>query len=711
MGKSIKTIQLLQDAFSNLLGLVTVISDREGQQITAYSGKSKLVDFLIEKMDLVEKRKQLTEEYQAISGPIIYDFEPGIKGILTPVFIDPDTKYFIWSGFLIDKGAKGIIQSYFQRKYPNYSRELKQAIEELPELTEENKALLMERVKSMIELLRNQYLLENGEEGKDSSLSMLINIVTTLSSRELSMKALLNQIIREDKNIEFIGIAEKMQEDFYTVTHFCGQHAPLLLHKQFSHGEGLLGKVAATGIGHLWENTAEDPRTTFFIANQLNPTSLFAFPLVDKKELVGILFAGSCSIARMPNEYMLVGQALAGILSLKLSRNKLEMDLNQNKLLISMFEDTMQIMSNMKDIRRVLFLLLDISINMTNTPYAFVILKPEENSSQATVVSRGMDAQKVKIIGNDIANKYFNDSDGWDVFPYRLQSQMTIHGGEDLWIPICYGKEIIGCLAIGINENQRNTIKEEFLCKLTKAAGAIIANHRQTPAEEKIIQSLALSVSQFDPTEYENTKEEIELLEDLFTQFSTEDKANVLSAAKIKRIDLPILNEVLSNRSVCKLVEEFNIHQRILEGKQPNGKEVFSEASQLLFLVSTYIRGGKKLKKLDEIPSVKTSIKEQFSQFCNSRTLYEGTIDISPQKPVELKENFMELSKREKEVLELVVQGLSNKEIAHSLYISEHTVKNHLTNIFNKLNVSDRSQAIAKVYQLHPVNFQNIFES
>jgi DNA-binding NarL/FixJ family response regulator len=52
-----------------------------------------------------------------------------------------------------------------------------------------------------------------------------------------------------------------------------------------------------------------------------------------------------------------------------------------------------------------------------------------------------------------------------------------------------------------------------------------------------------------------------------------------------------------------------------------------------------------------------------------------------------------ELSKREREVLELVAQGLPNKRIALELSISEKTVKTHLTNIFERLGVSDRYQA------------------
>lgn len=51
------------------------------------------------------------------------------------------------------------------------------------------------------------------------------------------------------------------------------------------------------------------------------------------------------------------------------------------------------------------------------------------------------------------------------------------------------------------------------------------------------------------------------------------------------------------------------------------------------------------------------------------------------------------LTKREVDVLRLVAQGSSNRSIAQKLYISEKTVKNHLTSIFQKLGVDDRTQA------------------
>jgi DNA-binding NarL/FixJ family response regulator len=57
---------------------------------------------------------------------------------------------------------------------------------------------------------------------------------------------------------------------------------------------------------------------------------------------------------------------------------------------------------------------------------------------------------------------------------------------------------------------------------------------------------------------------------------------------------------------------------------------------------------------------------------------------------------FPELTDREREVLDLIARGLRNPEIAARLYLSPKTVRNHISNIFAKLQVADRAQAIVR---------------
>jgi len=81
------------------------------------------------------------------------------------------------------------------------------------------------------------------------------------------------------------------------------------------------------------------------------------------------------------------------------------------------------------------------------------------------------------------------------------------------------------------------------------------------------------------------------------------------------------------------------------------------------------------------------------------RAAARGESPLAPRAAAELladrkgRPHAVELTGREREVLRLVVDGLANKQIARRLGISEKTVKGHLTNLFQRIGVADRTQA------------------
>jgi DNA-binding NarL/FixJ family response regulator len=99
---------------------------------------------------------------------------------------------------------------------------------------------------------------------------------------------------------------------------------------------------------------------------------------------------------------------------------------------------------------------------------------------------------------------------------------------------------------------------------------------------------------------------------------------------------------------------------------------------QLIAAIRTVAAGDALLS-----PSITRSVISQFARL------------PQPAPPKELEE----LTSRELEVFQLIARGLSNSEIGERLFISDTTVKTHVTHVFQKLNLRDRVQAVVLAYQ------------
>ena len=103
-----------------------------------------------------------------------------------------------------------------------------------------------------------------------------------------------------------------------------------------------------------------------------------------------------------------------------------------------------------------------------------------------------------------------------------------------------------------------------------------------------------------------------------------------------------------------------------------------AEPEELVHAIFSVAQGGVMVS-----PLMATKLLAEFNEL-------SANVEKGPVKHADAK-----LSPREGEVLQLVAQGATNKEIADSLFISENTVKTHLQNIMEKLHLANRSQAAA----------------
>ncbi|MBO3461676.1 response regulator transcription factor [Aetokthonos hydrillicola Thurmond2011] len=181
--------------------------------------------------------------------------------------------------------------------------------------------------------------------------------------------------------------------------------------------------------------------------------------------------------------------------------------------------------------------------------------------------------------------------------------------------------------------------------------------------------------------------------------------------------DLEIVGEAENGEIAIKLVEAFNpdvvlmdIRMPVMDGVAAT-KEIQNRftGSKVLVLttfdddeyVTAALQNGAMGYLFKDTPSEELAVA--------IRAVYKGYTQLGPgivkklltlfpntspaASPPPPPPSLAELTPREKDVLRLIASGASNREIASQLYISEGTVKNHVTNILNRLELRDRTQA------------------
>jgi len=201
---------------------------------------------------------------------------------------------------------------------------------------------------------------------------------------------------------------------------------------------------------------------------------------------------------------------------------------------------------------------------------------------------------------------------------------------------------------------------------------------------------------------------------------------------------LVVDDHLLSRKGIISILSSHAMFEII--GEATNGQEALAKAKELmpdLILMDIRMPGGSGLEATrlikEEMPYVKIvilSVSDDVQDFFEAIkkgaqgyllknmepeywldyiiSIVQGEAPISREVASKILQEFSiqktdvsgsKLSEREKEVLQLVSQGLGNKEIGKVLFITESTVKNHLRNILDKLHLQNRMQLIAFAYK------------
>jgi two-component system, NarL family, response regulator len=167
--------------------------------------------------------------------------------------------------------------------------------------------------------------------------------------------------------------------------------------------------------------------------------------------------------------------------------------------------------------------------------------------------------------------------------------------------------------------------------------------------------------------------------------------------------DMTVVAEAVNGRQAVERFREHRPDITLLDVRMPkmSGIEaamaIRAEFAEARLIALTSYDGGEDIRRAVEAGVLGFLTKDVLHEelIKTIRAVHTGRTYIPAKLAAKLAEQRErpQLSPREVEVLELIVRGLGNKQIAYDLNISEETAKNHVKHIFGKLGVQDRTQA------------------
>ncbi|GAA3409978.1 LuxR C-terminal-related transcriptional regulator [Paenibacillus hodogayensis] len=712
MESQLNVVLGLQDLYASESGLSVLLTNERGEWLTRPSGMTASFERGLGPLKgrLETCLQTIVQGYAAARQGIVCDVAPGVRLLMAPVNMSKRQTYYIWAGCLVDEQAMSRSQGQ-----PDAEEEPFPWLKVWPsvplgsEAHTEQAVAQIGRLASVAEgLLRSK----QEEQRFYRRAELLRKLSAGVGSPEEWMDALADAT---DK-VDFVGFAKKTEGQQFTIGHYTGPGTEGIRGLSFSLGEGFVGQVATARKAAFWDRVDRDPRTFIFAERGLCPTALFCVPVMRERELFGVLFGGSVTERTLGKGIQSWVQAFAAHWTMQITLSAVRQDRDTNFTRLSTFVETCGSINQAQDAKRLSFILIDMSLNLVEGAFSCVVLK--QSASKVQLVSRGIGQQQAERYVKEVAARWSSRRGGGTAAPaadlYESASLPPV-----LECSLFYQNELLGVWCIALKEAGQYALYREYMTIVAQAAATVLYRLWDKGRVERgdAVQLLNRALGYWDSYAYQMTHE----AQELALPFA---RALKLPDSDIKHIGEACLiypyspsflgNDLLPSPEQMQLIEDFHSIIALLEENKPRtAAPLYGIGGQIIAMIYFYLQFNRDLQALDQLWAVSAELRQSFRVFCDSREVVDTEISLGEEaEPASSREalgselpdirklrELPPLSTREQEVLGQVLEGKSNREIAEKLIISEHTVKNHMTNIFHKLGVTDRAQAIALVYK------------
>ncbi|OKP85133.1 hypothetical protein A3844_17945 [Paenibacillus helianthi] len=689
-------VQTLQNAYSSLCGLSIMITNQTDERLTEPSGLTGMVRLLLgfESQSAEDAITKIIEKVSGIPKPIVYETISGFKLLVAPINFHKQTGYYIIAGVWIEEGSKELIaERIYETIHPDEWEHWIRALDTVATYNKEHTGGILHQLETLADTI--SVLLEREQRENHSAYKLqLLNLTHLIDSKSPNwLKGVLG-IFTRVMGLEFAGYASSIDEKGqFTIIETTGMPAEQSLSgASFFSGEGFLGQVGLSKQMGYWENADRDPRSYFFTMRGIKPKVIICYPIKYKGQLFGLLFGGDSSRTEISEEEADMGLLAAHQISSSIYHLDSEDAIERRSLRIKTFQELTQAFVAVQDREDFLQMFLESIQQQIHSSFICLLHHQPENDGMKIYTSPSASKEWYSVYAADAEAVYFGDGmPGFSMLRRPLQREWE--GREVVEFPVASGQKLLGMVTIQFIDDRQYKEYAMFIQAICGfvVAKLVLAQQAAPLMNRDIIRLLQDSLLMWKPEAYHKGTRVKELAAGLLQELNrpSEEIEWIGQAGLLAEFDAELLTGYFGAAPLVMLLRQL---QRYRSGQHEDiGESSYAFLGQVLLIVISYLeKGDMEWKEALPVP-VNESILRSAEQFLHRQNSPEAA-----RLPIENKER---LTSREEEILGHLVQGMNNKEIAERLFISMHTVKNHITKIYEKLGVSGRAQAISQMYQ------------
>lgn len=676
--------QLLQ-AFSIRTGLTIALLDNEGKRVRAMAPDGARESFPL------LARSTLSSWKLAVDIGLA-DVLPGLKMFFLPIQAMGESAGLLVAGMLLEPGSRSDVAQYLAAHLPA-STDVEEWLAMAIEVEPDTKRALADSLKALSEILGTLFSQERQAGQADKMLEELARLGTLAD--EGDMADLLDGFLGLPHGFDLVGFAALKGEEC-VITHCMGLPAGVsLVGSACMIGEGFVGQTAASGLSGVWQGVRDDPRAWLFHRHGIAVDNLFCWPVMGEEALAGVLFAGSPTCSVLSRQQAGYGMVFANQVRQLLSRQRHQSQLVKQSQRIRVLKEIVHLLAGTQDAEKLAFMLVDMSMTLLSTRFsAITLFDGADMSKQVRIVSRGLAKQESEQYARTLLETSLRQRQRPEIRVPVVPSVRKTAWGQVLECPL-FHHDLYGVLSVSADDAD----EDDASILATMAIVAATALHQRSGrhgSDQTLVHQLHQTVETLNPEAAERSVQ----LQELAALFSGHlglpdpEQDRIRKAAMLYACPPALVQRLFADDPDLATVVA-DCRRLIHDSEQDPVAEAtgLSAAGQLLGLLSRYLQADRQLD--DVVWDRGSGLFREFSSFLARQLIQDRQVRLYGGEAADLSR----LSAREREVFQLLVEGMSNRKIADALFISEHTVKNHITNIFSKLSIQDRAGAMAYYYK------------